>query len=114
MGHGPGWRKQQPFSPPASGAAWRPTCPCGHDAPVIPATVLDPFVGAGTTLVAADRLGRDAIGIDVQPTYIDLAAGRTRRDAPLFATVEVERQAASKQGDLFSVLDEKGVTNADG
>jgi hypothetical protein len=69
---------------------------------------LDPFAGAGTTLIAADRLGRDAIGIDVQPTYIDLAAGRARRDAPLFATVEVERQAeaALNQRDLFSVLDE--------
>jgi 2-polyprenyl-3-methyl-5-hydroxy-6-metoxy-1,4-benzoquinol methylase len=74
----------------------------------VPATVLDCFVGSGTTLIAADRLGRSAIGIDVQPTYIDLAAGRARRDAPLFATVEVERQAeaAAKQRDLFSVLDE--------
>jgi hypothetical protein len=50
----------------------------------VPATVLDCFVGSGTTLIAADRLGRSAIGIDVQPTYIDLAAGRARRDAPLF------------------------------
>jgi hypothetical protein len=91
--------------------SWRPTCSCGHDAPVVPAVVLDPFVGSGTTLIAADRLGRSAIGIDVQPTYIDLAAGRARRDAPLFADVEVEGQAAaaeqaSKERDLFSVLDE--------
>jgi hypothetical protein len=86
---------------------WRPTCSCNAGAPV-PAVVLDPFVGAGTTLIAADRLGRDAIGIDVQPTYIDLAAGRARRDAPLLATVEVERQAeqALKQRDLLSVLAE--------
>jgi hypothetical protein len=90
------------------------TCPYCRGAVVVaplqpvPATVLDCFVGSGTTLIAADRLGRSAIGIDVQPTYIDLAAGRARRDAPLFATVEVERQAeaAAKQRDLFSVLDE--------
>jgi hypothetical protein len=72
---------------------WRRTCACGHDAPVVPAVVLDPFVGAGTTLIAADRLGRSAIGIDVQPQYIELAARRARRDAPLFAEVSVERQA---------------------
>jgi DNA modification methylase len=74
---------------------WRPTCTCGADAPV-PAVVLDPFVGSGTTLIAADRLGRSALGIDVQPQYIDLAAGRARRDAPLFADVEVERQAVGR------------------
>jgi DNA modification methylase len=106
---------------PDRSLGWRQTCPCGHDAPVSPAVVLDPFVGAGTTLIAADRLGRSAIGIDVQPTYIDLAAGRAQRDAPLFADVEVERQAAaaeqvSKQRDLFSVLDElqEGVIDAAG
>jgi hypothetical protein len=88
--------------------AWRPTCTCNAGAPV-PAVVLDPFVGSGTTLIAADRLGRSAIGIDVQPTYIDLAAGRARRDAPLFAEVSVERLAetGSKQRDLRSVLDEQ-------
>jgi hypothetical protein len=101
------------LAPPTSETTgWRPTCSCGHDAPPIPATVLDPFVGSGTTLIAADRLGRSAIGIDVQPQYIDLAAGRARRDAPLFADVEVEGQAAaaeqaSKHRDLFSVLDEQ-------
>jgi hypothetical protein len=88
---------------------WRATCSCTPIAPPIASTVLDPFVGSGTTLIAADRLGRSAIGIDVQPTYIDLAAGRARRDAPLFADVEVERQAeaASKHRDLFSVLDKQ-------
>jgi hypothetical protein len=96
----------------------RVTVPTITPLPPVPATVLDPFVGSGTTLIAADRLGRDAIGIDVQPTYIDLAAGRARRDAPLFADVEVEGQAeqASKQRDLFSVMDElqEGVIDAAG
>jgi DNA modification methylase len=103
-----GWGEPPRGTTESETTGWRPTCPCGHDAPVVSAVVLDPFVGSGTTLIAADRLGRSAIGIDVQPTYIDLAAGRARRDAPLFADVEVERQAeqASKQRDLFSVLDE--------
>jgi DNA modification methylase len=97
------------LAPPTSETTgWRPTCSCNAGAPV-PATVLDLFVGSGSTLIAADRLGRSAICIDVHPQYIELAARRARRDAPLFATVEVERQAeaASKQRDLFSVLAEQ-------
>jgi len=39
-------------------------------------TVLDPFVGSGTTLRAAIELGRNAIGVDIEPTYIDMAAKR--------------------------------------
>ena len=39
------------------------SCPCG--APFTPGTVLDPFVGTGTTLAVADLHGRDAIGIDI-------------------------------------------------
>lgn len=39
-------------------------------------TVLDPFLGSGTTLVVADRLGRKGIGIDVVPEYINLVANK--------------------------------------
>lgn len=38
--------------------------------------VLDPFVGAGTTLVAARDLGRNALGFDLNPDYIELANSR--------------------------------------
>jgi site-specific DNA-methyltransferase (adenine-specific) len=38
--------------------------------------VLDPFVGSGTTAVVAARLGREAIGIDINPRYCEMAAGR--------------------------------------
>lgn len=40
--------------------------------------VFDPFAGSGTTLVAASRLGRDGIGVDIEPSYIDLARERLR------------------------------------
>ncbi len=39
-------------------------------------TVLDPFVGTGTTSLAAMEAGRNSIGVDVDSTYIDLAARR--------------------------------------
>lgn len=38
--------------------------------------VLDPFVGSGTTLVAAQDLDRNAVGFDLQPEYIQLAKAR--------------------------------------
>lgn len=38
--------------------------------------VLDPFCGSGTTLRVADRLGRDAVGIDLNPAYVELAEQR--------------------------------------
>ena len=38
--------------------------------------VLDPFVGSGTTLVAANDLNRNAIGFDLQQSYIDLCERR--------------------------------------
>src|SRR5688572_6900814 len=36
--------------------------------------VLDPMCGSGTTLVEAVHLGRDAIGVDIEPRYTGLAA----------------------------------------
>ncbi len=39
-------------------------------------TVLDPFCGSGTTCIAAKKLGRNYIGIDTDPLYIDLASSR--------------------------------------
>jgi len=61
-----------------------PPCACpSHDADM----VLDPFGGAGTTGLVADRLGRDAVLIELNPTYAALARDRIQDDAPMFAEV---------------------------
>ena len=44
------------------------------------ATVLDPFIGSGTTAVAAKRLRRHYIGIDINPEYLDIARARIARE----------------------------------
>jgi DNA modification methylase len=56
-------------------------CPVGG-------VVLDPFGGAGTTGLVADRLGRDAILIELNPEYSAMAERRISNDAGMFADVE--------------------------
>lgn len=48
-------------------------------------TVLDPFGGAGTTGLVADRLQRNAVLIELNPEYAAMARRRVDGDAPLFA-----------------------------
>jgi site-specific DNA-methyltransferase (adenine-specific) len=38
--------------------------------------VLDPFIGSGTTAIAAAKLGRDWLGIELNPDYVALAHRR--------------------------------------
>lgn len=52
--------------------------------------VLDPFFGAGTTGLVADRLGFDCIGIELNPAYAAMAAERIRSDASMLADVVLE------------------------
>lgn len=55
-------------------------CPAGG-------TVLDPFGGAGTTGLVADKLGRNAILIELNPEYAAMAHKRISGDCPMFAEV---------------------------
>lgn len=57
-------------------------CPIGG-------TVLDPFFGAGTTGLVADRLQRDCIGIELNPAYAEIARRRIQAESTLFAEIEV-------------------------
>ena len=70
--------------PPSSTTlGWRQTCKCSEHEP-IGAVVLDPFCGAGTTAVAARRLGRRVLGLELYPENVTLATKRIQSDCPLF------------------------------
>ena len=63
---------------------WKPTCGC-EGAIANPAVVLDPFAGSGTTLAVAKRLGRHAIGIELNEAYVELIKDRCGHvEAPAF------------------------------
>jgi DNA modification methylase len=69
------------------------------------ALVLDPFMGSGTTILAAEKIGRQAFGVEYEPRYVDVAIRRwealTKRETVLegdgrtFAEIAAERAAAS-------------------
>ena len=49
--------------------------------------VLDPFGGAGTTGLVADRIGRNALLVELNPEYLAMAERRIRGDAGMFAEI---------------------------
>jgi DNA modification methylase len=66
--------------------AWHPTCkPVALVADAILDAsergdrVLDPFLGSGTTIIAAEKTGRIGLGIELEPKYVDVAVRRWQR-----------------------------------
>jgi len=60
-------------------------------------TVLDPFMGTGTTTVAAARWGRNSIGVELDPEYFELARRRIDKAlASLFSEAEVKAKIIEK------------------
>jgi site-specific DNA-methyltransferase (adenine-specific) len=76
--------------------------------------VLDPFMGSGSTLIAAARLGRRYVGYDLDPSYVDIArrrvgeATRPSRDGERRSAAETDGKAALKVAQ--EVLEEVGFT----
>jgi DNA modification methylase len=68
--------------------------------------VLDPFLGSGTTLLAAERVGRRAHGLEIDPLYVDAALRRwqdvTKRDAILVATGQTFEEVAAERAAALS------------
>ena len=64
--------------------------------------VLDPFCGCATTLVAADRLQRDWIGIDISPKAAELVVERIKADQGLFQDI-IHREDVPERTDLGDI-----------
>jgi DNA modification methylase len=71
------------FPPELAERCIKAGCPAGGH-------VLDPFGGAGTTGLVADRLGREATLIELNPSYVSLIKNRIVDDAGMFAQVAAE------------------------
>ncbi len=63
-----------PFPSPVT-VGWKPSCKCTAEA-TTPCIVLDPFAGSGTTLAVAKWLGRDYLGMELNPEYSKLSTER--------------------------------------
>lgn len=74
--------KQHPTQKPVEVLCW-----CIEQLPAKVKTILDPFMGSGTTGVACVKLGRRFIGIEIEPKYFDIACRRI--------------EEATKQPDMF-------------
>ena len=62
--------------PGAKTLGWRPTWGCVGNYKAVPALVLDPFAGTATACLAAQKLGRRAVGVDLSEAYLQQAVKR--------------------------------------
>src|SRR6266481_2018778 len=62
--------------------------------------VLDPFAGSGTVLIAAERSGRKARALEIDPTYVDVAVRRWQAYAGKSAVL-------AGSGDTFETIEEQ-------
>ncbi len=76
--------KQHPTQKPIALMAW-----CIEQANT-PQTIYDPFLGSGTTLIAAEQLGRKCYGMEISPAYCDVIVQRWEKLTGKTATLEVK------------------------
>jgi 16S rRNA G966 N2-methylase RsmD len=73
--------------------------------------VLDPFVGSGTTLIECRRLGRNGIGIEINPRIVEKAKQLIEKEQNSFnVTIDIIT-ADSTQTDFKKILEERNVKN---
>ena len=58
--------------------------------------VYDPFVGSGTTIVAAERLGRHAFALEIEPAYVDVSVRRWEKATSKQAVLEGDGRTFSE------------------
>jgi DNA modification methylase len=70
--------------------------------------VLDLFLGSGTTIIAAERVGRRGFGLEIDPLYVDVVVRRwqayTRRDAVLKDTGQTFEEIAAARSKTGAAL----------
>lgn len=88
--------RQHPTQKPIGVMEW-----CIGHLPSNAQTILDPFMGSGTTLVACAKMGRKGIGIELDPDYFDIAVERVRKayEQPDFF-IEQSKQPEPQQEDM--------------
>ena len=68
--------------------------------------VLDPFCGCATALIAAEKMTRRWVGIDISPLAVKLVRARLKREAPLFTQDAIERTDVPIRTDLVDEVRE--------
>ena len=68
--------------------------------------VLDPFCGCATALIAAEKMTRRWVGIDISPLAVKLVRTRLQREAPLFTQDAIERTDVPLRTDLVDEVRE--------
>ncbi len=87
--------REHPTQKPVGVMEW-----CIQHLPDTAQTILDPFMGSGTTLVACQKLGRSGIGIELDPDYFDIACKRVD-EATRQPDMFVQRAAQPTQEQLL-------------
>lgn len=90
--------KQHPTQKALEVMQWCVTAIADRYAKTPPATILDPFMGSGTSLVAAKNLGRAAIGIEVEERYCEIAAQRLSQEVLDLGGASVKRPSPIVEG----------------
>ena len=59
-------------------------------------TVLDPFVGSGTTMLAAMQAGRNSVGVDIEPKYLKMARRKLSEGQSLYRSTRIVEESKMK------------------
>ena len=90
-------RRVHPTQKPIEVMQW-----CIEQLPLTAHTILDPFMGSGTTGVACVKLGRKFIGIELDPRYFDIAC---RRIEQAYAQPDMFVQAPAPKAEQLTLLE---------
>src|SRR5690242_1160307 len=73
--------------------------------------ILDPFLGTGSTLLAARTAGRNAVGVEINPRYASIAKSRLKEAPPSDRTRQLVIQGNSRQ--LGKILEKASIPKID-